>query len=42
MTAAHRNIDDLPDDLADVIDAAAVLVSIGKERPDAERPMPLE
>jgi uncharacterized protein with HEPN domain len=36
-----RGVDDLPADLADAADAAAELVSLGKERWDTERPLRL-
>ncbi len=38
MTAARRYVDDLLEDLAEAIDAAAELVALGKDRWDAERP----
>jgi uncharacterized protein with HEPN domain len=41
MTAARRNVDDLLEDLAEAVDAAAELVVIGKDRWDAERPLRL-
>jgi hypothetical protein len=36
-----RGVDDLLADLAEAVDAAAELVSFGKERWDAERPLRL-
>jgi uncharacterized protein with HEPN domain len=36
-----RRVDDLLADLAEAVDAAAELVSLGKERWDAERPLRL-
>jgi uncharacterized protein with HEPN domain len=36
-----RRVDDLLADLAEAVDAAAELVSLGKERRDAERPLRL-
>ncbi len=41
MTAARRNFDDLLEDLAEAVDAAAELVALGKDRWEAERPLRL-
>ena len=41
MTAARRNFDDLLEDLAEAVDAAAELVAHGKDRWEAERPLRL-
>lgn len=39
MTAARRNLNDLLEDLAEAVDAAAELVALGKDRWEAERPL---
>ena len=39
--AARRNFDDLLEDLAEAVDAAAELVALGKDRWEAERPLRL-
>ncbi len=41
MTAARRNFDDLLEDLAEAVDAAAELVALGKDRWEGERPLRL-
>lgn len=41
MTPAGRNVDDILADLAEAVDAAAELVTLGKSRWDAERPLRL-
>jgi uncharacterized protein with HEPN domain len=41
VTAARRNFDDLLEDLAEAVDAAAELVGLGKDRWEAERPLRL-
>lgn len=41
MNPSRRGLDDLLADLAEAVDAAAELVSFGKERWDAERPLRL-
>ena len=41
MTAARRNVNDLLEDLAEAVDAAAELVALGKDRWEAERPLRL-
>ena len=41
MMAARRNFDDLLEDLAEAVDAAAELVALGQDRWEAERPLRL-
>jgi len=41
VMAARRSVDDLLEDLAEAVDAAAKLVALGKEQWDAERPLRL-
>ncbi len=41
MTPAGRNVDDILENLAEAIAAAAELVGLGQERWDAERPLRL-
>ena len=41
MMAARRNFDDLLEDLAGAVDAAAELVALGQDRWEAERPLRL-
>ena len=41
MMAARRNFDDLLEDLAEALDAAAELVALGQDRWRAERPLRL-
>ncbi len=41
MMAARRNFDDLLEDLAEAVDAAAALVALGQDRRAAQRPLRL-
>ena len=41
MSRGRRGLEDLLEDLAEAVDAAAELIGIGKERWDAERPLRL-